>query len=42
MVKKLLVLAAATAGAVFARKKLMESKAERALWAEATDRVPQS
>ncbi len=42
MVKKILLLAAAAAGALFASKKLQESKAEQALWAEATDRLPQS
>jgi hypothetical protein len=38
-VKKLLVLALAAAGAVFAKKKIDEGKAEQALWAEATDTV---
>jgi hypothetical protein len=37
--KKILLLAVAAAGAVFAKKKLEESKAEQALWAEATDNV---
>lgn len=37
--KKLLLLAAAAAGAVIAKKKIDESKAEQALWAEATDAV---
>ena len=37
--KKLLLLAAAVAGAVVAKKKLDEGKAEQALWAEATDAV---
>ena len=37
--KKLLVLALAAAGAVFAKKKIDEGKAEQALWAEATDTV---
>jgi hypothetical protein len=37
--KKILLLAIAAAGAVFAKKKLEESKAEQALWAEATDNV---
>ena len=37
--KKILLLALAAAGAVFAKKKLEESKAEQALWAEATDNV---
>jgi hypothetical protein len=40
MVKKLLLAALAAAGAVIARKKLQESKAERTLWAEATDQLP--
>ena len=37
--KKILLLAAAVAGAVFAKKKYDEGKAEQALWAEATDAV---
>ena len=37
--KKLLILALAAAGAVFAKKKMDEGKAEQALWAEATDNV---
>ncbi|MDP8932370.1 MAG: DLW-39 family protein [Actinomycetota bacterium] len=37
--KKILLLALAAAGAVIAKKKLEESKAEQALWAEATDNV---
>lgn len=37
--KKILFLALAAAGAVFAKRKLEESKAEQALWAEATDSV---
>jgi hypothetical protein len=44
-VKKLLLLAAAAAGAagaVVAKKKIDESKAEQALWAEATDAVKRS
>ena len=40
MVKKLMLAVLAAAGAVFARKKLQESKAEKALWAEATDQLP--
>ena len=38
-VKKLLLLAIAAAGAVVAKKKIDDSKAEQALWAEATDAV---
>jgi hypothetical protein len=38
-VKKLLFIALAAAGVVFAKKKLDEGKAEQALWAEATDAV---
>jgi hypothetical protein len=38
-VKKLVLLALGVAGALFAKKKLDESKAEQALWAEATDSV---
>ena len=37
--KKLLLIALAAAGAVVAKKKLDEGKAEQALWAEATDNV---
>jgi hypothetical protein len=37
--KKILLLALAAAGVVFAKRKLEESKAEQALWAEATDTV---
>ncbi|MCL2540867.1 MAG: DLW-39 family protein [Nocardioidaceae bacterium] len=40
MVKKLLLVALAAAGIAFARKKLQESKAEKTLWAEATDQLP--
>ncbi|MFT4265070.1 MAG: DLW-39 family protein [Nocardioides sp.] len=43
MVKRLLLVVAAVAGAVVAKKQLDKSNAERALWAEATDPVePQS
>jgi hypothetical protein len=38
-VKKLLLLALAAAGAVLAKKKIDDGKAEQALWAEATDNV---
>jgi hypothetical protein len=41
-VKKLLLIALAAAAAVVAKKKLDESKAEQALWAEATDSVKRS
>ena len=37
--KKLLFVLIAAAGAAFAKKKMDESKAEQALWAEATDNV---
>ena len=37
--KKLVLIALGVAGAVFAKKKLDEGKAEQALWAEATDSV---
>ena len=40
--KKILLLAAAAAGALFAKKKLDDGKAEQALWAEATDAVKRS
>ena len=37
--KKILLVVLAAAGALVARKKLTEGKAEQALWAEATDSV---
>jgi hypothetical protein len=37
--KKLLFIALAVAGALFAKKKLDEGQREQALWAEATDKV---
>ncbi len=40
--KKLLLLAVAAAGAVFAKKRMDEAKKEQALWAEATDSVPRN
>ena len=40
--KKLLLIALAAAGVVFAKKKLDECRAEQALWAEATDSVKRS
>ena len=40
--KKILFIALAAAGAVFAKKKMDEGKAEQALWAEATDSVKRS
>ena len=40
--KKLLLLALAAAGVLFAKKKLDESQREQALWAEATDNVSRS
>jgi hypothetical protein len=39
MLKKILLAALAVGGAVIARQKLQESNAERALWAEATDKI---
>jgi hypothetical protein len=42
MVKKIALLALAAAGVAFATRKLQESKAEQALWAEATDKLPRS
>lgn len=41
-VKKVLLVALGVAGAVFAKKKLDDGKAEQALWAEATDAVKRS
>ena len=40
--KKILLLALAAAGAVVARKKMAEGRAEQTLWAEATDSVTSS
>jgi hypothetical protein len=37
--KKILFVLLAAAGVAFAKKKMDESKAEQALWAEATDNV---
>ncbi|WP_372736939.1 DLW-39 family protein [Nocardioides sp.] len=37
--KKLVFLVVAAAGALLAKKKIDEGKAEQALWAEATDAV---
>ena len=37
--KKILLIALAAAGAIFARKKLTQGQQEQALWAEATDKV---
>ena len=42
MFKKLVLTALATAGVAFAVKKMQESKAEQALWAEATDHLPKA
>jgi hypothetical protein len=41
-VKKVLLLALATAGALVARKRMEEKHADQALWAEATDAVKRS
>ena len=37
--KKILLVLLAVGGAVFAKRKMAESKQEQALWAEATDPV---
>ena len=37
--KKILLVAVAAAGAVFAKKKIEQGKQEQALWREATDTV---
>ncbi|WP_181407814.1 DLW-39 family protein [Nocardioides sambongensis] len=42
LVKKILLAALAAAAAVFASKKLQQSKAEKALWADATDKLPEA
>jgi hypothetical protein len=40
--KKLILLGMAVVGALFAKKKFDEGRAEQALWAEATDNVTRS
>jgi hypothetical protein len=40
--KKLVLMALGAAGVAFAMRKLQESKAEQALWAEATDKLPEA
>ena len=42
MVKKLVLAALAATGVALASKKLQQSKAEQALWAEATDKLPKN
>ena len=42
MFKKLVLMAFAAAGVAMAARKLQESKAEQALWAEATDQLPKA
>ena len=37
--KKIILIALAAAGVLFAKKKIDEGHREQALWAEATDRV---
>ena len=37
--KKLMLLAVAAAGVLFAKRKLDDGKREQALWAEATDKI---
>ena len=39
MMKKILLVAVAAAGAVFAKKKFDQGKQEQALWQQATDNV---
>jgi hypothetical protein len=39
MMKKILLVAVAAAGAAFAKKKLDQGKHEQALWQQATDNV---
>jgi hypothetical protein len=38
-VKKLLVIAAAVAGALLYKKKVQESEARKTVWSESTDKV---
>jgi len=40
--KKLILVLLAVVAAVFAKKQLDKSNAERSLWAEATDTVPRA
>ncbi|MBS4753206.1 DLW-39 family protein [Nocardioides sp. zg-ZUI104] len=40
--KKVLIAALAAVGAIVARKKLQQSKAEKDLWAQATDTLPKA
>ena len=40
--KKILLVLLAAVGAAFAKKKMDESRADQALWAEATDPVDKS
>jgi hypothetical protein len=40
--KKLMLVALAAVGAVFASRKMKEGQREQALWAEATDNVTKS
>lgn len=40
--KKVLLVALAAAGALVARKKMEENRADQALWGEATDAVKRS
>ena len=40
--KKILILAAVVAGAIFAKKKMDESRHEQDLWQQATDPVQRS
>jgi hypothetical protein len=42
MLKKIILTTLAAAGVAFAVRKLQESKAEQALWAEATDKLPEA
>ncbi|QVI58847.1 DLW-39 family protein [Nocardioides faecalis] len=40
--KKVLIAALAAVGAIVVRKKLQQSKAEKDLWAQATDTLPKA
>lgn len=42
MFKKIILSVLAAAGVAFALKKRQESQAEQALWAEATDKLPEA
>jgi hypothetical protein len=42
VLKKIVLLSLVAAGVAFAVRKMQDSKAEQALWAEATDKLPRT